>query len=500
MNWNQANEQGNQEDGQMGFPKNFLWGTSISAEQVEGGWDEGGKSPVQLDYAIAARSNHGFRTVVYENADGTRGEMRTFAKLPEGAAYKIFDDLHYPNHDAADFYHHWKEDLALFHEMGFTTFNTSLAWSRIYPYGIQGGVNEEGVAFYRDVFREAVRLGMDPVITLYKYDEPVWFEETYGDWTNRGMIDEFEAFARVCFTEFGEYVTKWLTFNEINILQMFFREPGAQQEVYEKLHNQLLASARAVIAAHEINPELQVGCMIAGYCMYPLTPDPKDVMAAYRGFQRGFGYCADTMMRGYYPSYAETIRKEAGVCLAVSEEDRKTLMEGKSDFLAFSYYMSGTVTTHPDAEGALGNGLGGAKNPYLTYSDWGWAKDPTGFKYFLHFLNDRYQKPMFDVENGLGAYDVLEADGSIHDDYRIDYLRSHIRAMKEAVEEGVDLRGYTTWGGLDLVAASTGQMTKRYGFIYVDMDDEGNGTFERKKKDSFYWYQKVIASNGEELD
>lgn len=488
----------------MAFPEKFLWGTSISAEQVEGGWNEGGKSPVQIDYATPSDA-HSMRRVWYESADGTRGSIPTFDHLPAGAKYKLFDDLHYTNHDAADFYHHWKEDIHLFAEMGFTTFNTTVAWSRIYPYGVEGGVNQEGVEFYRNVFKEAVELGMDPVITLYKYDEPVYFEEKYGGWENREMIDEFVEFAKTCFTEYKGLINKWLTFNEINILIMFRKMGGRQvssQLYYEQLHNQLVASAKATIVAHEIDPEIKVGCMIAGFCSYPLTPDPNDVMENYKLFQENFCYCADAHMRGHYPSFAERMWKEDGVTLNITEEDKKVMLEGKSDFLAFSYYMSATITTHRDGEDVAGNVFGGARNPYLQYSDWGWAMDPVGFKYFLHVLNDRYQKPLFDVENGLGAYDKLVTENGkevVHDTYRIDYLRDHIRCMKEAVEEGVNLFGYTTWGGLDLVSASTGQMDKRYGFIYVDMDDEGNGDFHRVRKDSFYWYKKVIASNGEDL-
>ncbi len=490
----------------MGFPKGFLWGTSISAEQAEGGWDEGGKSPVMLDFAAAAPTHKDMRRVYYINKDGERESNFTVPiiidTLPEGARYQLFDDLHYTNHKATDFYHHYKEDIALLAEMGHTTFNTSIAWSRIFPYGVQGGVNQEGVEFYRDVFTECRKHGIDPVITLYKYDEPIWFEETYGGWTNRAMIDEFVEFARVCFTEYKDLVNKWLTFNEINVLMVMasMASPETKKKNYLMLHNQMIAAARSTKIAHDMNAGLQVGAMICGLCSYPFTPDPKDVLGNYRQFQKGFGYAADTMIFGEYPSFAEYFRKEDGVDLVISEEDKKDLREGRADFLAFSYYMSSTFTTHEDeGEEGKGNVFGGKINPYLEYSDWGWAKDPIGFKYFLHLLNDRYRVPLFDVENGLGAEDKLEEDGSIHDPYRIEYLRDHIAAMKEAVEEGVNIFGYTTWGGIDLVAASTGEISKRYGMIYVDADDKGNGTYDRYRKDSFYWYQKVCQSNGEIL-
>ncbi|MCR5450116.1 MAG: glycoside hydrolase family 1 protein [Solobacterium sp.] len=483
----------------MAFPKGFLWGTSISAEQAEGAWNEGGKSPVQIDYAASGSASEN-RRIWFLNEDGSRGSVPVFGHLPKGAKYHLFDDIHYTNHTACDFYHHWEEDLDLFAEMGFTTFNTSIAWSRIYPYGVQGGVNREGVEFYRQVFTRARELGMDPVITLYKYDEPVYFEETYGGWDNRAMIDEFLAFAKVCFTEYKGLVNKWMTFNELNIIMMMGMKQNDLKRRYLEMHHQMVASAKAVIEAHKTDPDLKVGAMIAGICAFPLTPDPADVMENYRYFQKMFCYCADTQVRGEYPSFAESIRQEDGVEMVISEEDKAVLKEGKADFLGFSYYSSNCITTHEDAETGKGNMQDAVRNPYLQVSDWGWAMDPVGYKYFLHVLNDRYQVPLFDVENGLGAYDKVEADGSIHDQYRIDYLRSHLRSLKEAVEEGVNIFGYTTWGGLDLVSAGTGQMEKRYGMIYVDMDDQGHGTLERKRKDSFYYIQKVYHSNGEDLD
>ena len=484
----------------MAFPKGFLWGGSISAEQVEGGWREGGKAPVQLDFAGPA-AGIGWRPVYYRDKDGNKQVMRTFAKLPEGAEYVLFDDVHYTNHVAADFYHRWREDIRLFAEMGWTTFNTSIAWSRIMPRGIEGGVNEEGVAFYENVFKLATELGMDPVITLYKYDEPIYFELTYGGWDNRAMIDEFEAFARVCFERFGKYVNKWLTFNEINVL--FMTNPG-EPETIVKLHNQMVASARATIAAHEIDPGLKVGCMICGLCSYALTSDPADQLMNYQYFQEMFGYCGDTMVFGEYPTYAGRIQRKWGCELEVTPEDAADLMAGRSDFLAYSYYMSMTLTTHADGEATEGNIFSGVKNPYLKSSEWGWQIDPVGYRYFLNFINDRYRVPLFDVENGLGAMDELVVEDGVervHDSYRIDYLREHIRNLRAAVEEdGVNIFGYTTWGPIDLVAASTGQMSKRYGFIYVDMDDEGVGDCHRVRKDSFFWYKGVCESNGAKLD
>ena len=484
---------------QQAFPKGFLWGGSISAAQAEGGWDEGGKSPVQVDYGDPAEGI-GTRWIHYRNADGTRGRMKQFGQLPEGASYELFDDVRYTNHVGIDFYHRWREDLDLFAEMGFTTFNTTVSWARVYPHGVAGGVNQEGVEFYRQVLSYARELGMDPVITLYKYDEPTYIELTYGGWENRAVIDEFVAFATTCFREYQGLVDKWLTFNEVNVLG-FVR--GYDAASYVMLHNQMVAAARAVRAAHEIDPSIMVGTMVAGMCSYAYTCDPADALANQRYFQDGFCYCADTMLRGAYPDFARRTWREHGVDLEVTPEDAADLMAGKADFLAFSYYSSSVVTTHEVEGSVAGNLSTGVPNPYLETSEWGWQMDPVGFRYWLNLINDRYQVPLFDVENGLGARDeVVVEDGveRVHDSYRIDYLREHVRNMRSAVvEDGVRLFGYTTWGPIDLVAFTTGQMSKRYGFIHVDMDDQGRGDLHRTRKDSFWWYQRCIRSNGADL-
>lgn len=484
----------------MAIPSTFLWGGSVSAAQVEGGWNEGGRSPVQIDFAGPAEGT-GLRPVYYRATDGSRGIMHQFDHLPEGAHYELFEDVDYTNHEAADFYHHWEEDIRLFGEMGFTTFNTTVSWARIYPHGVAGGVNQEGVEFYRKVFTLARELGMDPVITLYKYDEPVWFEETYGSWENRAMIDEFVAFARTCFTEYRGLVDKWLTFNEINVILQW---PEGCRLL--ELHNQLVAAARSVQVAHEIDPNISVGCMIAGQCTYPFTCNPADVLASQQSMQEGFFYCADTMVRGAYPHFAKRIWKQMGWDYEISAEDTADLLAGKADFLAFSYYSSSTVTTHTDGvELTQGNLFWGPKNPYVKASEWGWQMDPTGYRYFMNVLAGRYPNvPLFDVENGLGAKDELVVEDGVervHDPYRIDYLRDHITQLRRAVDEdGVPLFGYTTWGPIDLVAFTTGQMSKRYGFIYVDRNDDGTGDLHRVRKDSFFWYQRAIASDGRVLE
>ena len=484
----------------MGFPKEFLWGGSISAAQCEGAWNEGGKSPVQVDFGDVGSTNHG-RNFWCVDKKGEKAPVDWFGHLPEGGSYKTFEEIHYPNRVGIDFYHRYKEDIAMLAEMGFTTFNTSISWARIFPHGVEGGVNREGVEFYRSLFEECRRYNMDPVITLYKYDEPVYFEEVYGGWTNREMIRQFVEFAKVCFAEYGDLVNKWITFNEINVMGPHPGDPAEKAAAkLQEVHHMMVAAARTVAEAHKIDPSIKVGCMICGLCSYPYTCDPEDVMANYQFFQKAFCYFGDTMIRGAYPTYARPYWDSIGAALEITDQDMRDLMEGKADFLAFSYYSSLVVTTHKEElEKSSGNIFSGIRNPYLEMSDWGWQKDPTGYRYFLHLLWDRYQVPLFDVENGLGAYDQLEDDGSVHDPYRIDYMRSHIENLGKAIDEGVNIFGYTSWAPIDLISATSGQVEKRYGFIYVDMNDKGEGSLRRFRKDSFYWYKQVISSNGTDL-
>ena len=475
------------------FPEGFLWGGATAANQYEGGWKEGGKGVSCSDVQLFTDPKS------MKDLLNTHGLCDISDEMIE-KALSTDDEVYYPKRHGIDFYHHYKEDIALLAGMGFKVYRMSIAWSRIFPRGDELEPNEEGLKFYDAVFDECLKYGMQPLVTMSHYEPPLAFCMDYNGWYDRRSIEFFTRYVDVITKRYKDKVKLWLTFNEINILLHFDVKEG-KQVAFEELHNQMVAAAKAVKVAHEIDKNISVGCMIAGFCSYPYTCDPKDVIANYKEFQNKFAYCADTMVRGYYPSYAKRIWKENNVTLNISEEDKKDLMEGKSDFLAYSYYMSNVVTTHKDEGEALGGAGTSAnlKNPYLTASDWGWQIDPTGYEYFLHVLNDRYQVPIFDVENGLGAYDKVEEDGSIHDTYRIDYHRSHIKSLMKAREEGVNIFGYTSWAPIDLVSFTTGQMDKRYGFIYVDMDDEGNGTFNRYKKDSFYWYKKVIESNGEDL-
>ena len=491
----------------MGVRSDFLWGGDISAAQCEGAWNEDGRAPTETDYMTLGGASKS-REITYQNEDGSYGRMPVMVtgKLPKGAKYALIDGEYYPNHKAIDFYHHYKEDIGYFAEMGFKALNLSISWARIYPHGYKNGINQKGIEFYRDVLSECKRHNIEPIVTLYKYDMPVYYIEELGGWADRQLIDEFVEFAKVCFTEYKDLVKYWITFNEINIEIMVANmrpdmDAEERNEIYLKLHHQLIASAKAVKLAHEISPDYLVGSMNCGMFAYPLTPDPEDVYANLKQRQDIFYYSADVQARGYYPDFAKRVWKENQVELDITEEDKKILMEGKADYFAFSYYATNVVTTHKESgETVSGNMMAGKKNPYLKASDWGWQIDALGLRIALHELNDRYQVPLLIVENGLGAHDVLEKDGTVHDPYHVEYMSAHIREMIKAVDEGVNLFGYTMWSCIDLCAASTGEVSKRYGFIYVDVDDEGNGTFKRYKKDSFDWYKKVIASNGENLE
>ena len=488
----------------MGFPKNFLWGGATAANQCEGAWDVDGKGRTVSDFTTAGSLTEP-RYTTYPTNDGAPGKATMFQPVPEGAKRAVLEGYYYPYHEGIDFYHHYKEDIALFAEMGFKVFRMSISWARIFPKGIEEEPNQAGLEFYRNVFKELKKYDIEPLVTIFHYDLPVYLEEELGGWTNRKLIDCFEKYARTLFTEFNGLVKYWLTFNEINspILMRNYLPNYPKETVREglqSLHHEFVASARAVRAAHEINPEMMVGAMVAGVCSYPLTSRPDDVLANQKREQDDFFYCADTMARGEYPYFARRLWDEYDAELVTEPQDFVDLKEGKVDMITFSYYSTGCITTDEKAEKAKGNFTTGAKNPYIEYSQWGWGIDGKGLRYFLNELYGRYGLPLMVVENGLGAIDKLEEDGSIHDPYRIAYTKEHILAMKDAIVDGVNLLGYTYWGCIDLVSASTGEMKKRYGFIYVDRENDGSGTLKRYKKDSFYWYKKVIESNGEDVE
>ncbi|MCR4654309.1 MAG: glycoside hydrolase family 1 protein [Eubacterium sp.] len=476
----------------MSFPSDFMWGGATAANQFEGGYNEGGRGPSIADM----------------QTNGAVDKPRIITRVPD-------ENLYYPNHQASDFYHRYKEDIALMKEMGFKTFRMSISWSRIFPTGEEEKPNEEGLKFYDDVFDELNRAGIEPLVTLSHYENPWYLTEKYNGWADRRLVNLFLKFAEVCFTRYRDKVKYWLTFNEINAGMYpfgqynglgIFNEGSTDtwnlkdipQLRFQGLHHQFVASALAVKKGHEINPDFKIGCMVALTANYAYSANPLDQVANQLSWQYCNYYCGDVHVRGEYPGFAKRIWKENGVNLVMEEGDAEILKEGTVDFFAFSYYMSSCISTDETLKKTAGNLFGGVKNPYLKANDWGWQIDPKGLRYTLNELYGRYNIPLMVVENGLGAYDTLE-NGTVHDDYRIAYLREHIKCMEEALEDGVDLMGYTPWGCIDLVSAGTGEMKKRYGFVYVDFDDFGKGSGDRYRKDSFYWYQKVIRSNGEEL-
>lgn len=489
----------------MSFPKNFLWGGATAANQCEGAWNVDGRGPALTDVKTGGSVNSP-RLVTYIDKDGNpQAQPEMAGGIPEGAYYAVLDGYLYPNHDGIDFYHHYKEDIALFAEMGFKTFRMSISWSRLYPNGDEETPNQKGIEFYRNVFNELKKYNIEPLVTIWHFDTPLYLEEKLGGWKNRKLIDLYVRFAKTCFTEFKGLVKYWLTFNEINNTIMFLDMFGQKvtdtdfQNAYQTLHHQFVASAKAVQIGHEIDPDNKIGCMICGITFYPMTCDPKDILLNRHTWEKNIFYCGDVQCKGKYPTFAERLWKDRNVKLEILPEDLEDLKKGTVDMYSFSYYMSTVVTTHNVTDTVSGNFSAGARNEYLQYSDWGWATDPTGLQYYLEMMYDRYEKPLLIVENGLGAFDTVEEDGSIHDPFRIDYYRQHIEAMSKAIDNGVDLIAYTTWGCIDLVSAGTGEMRKRYGFIYVNKQDDGTGDYSRSRKDSFYWYKKVIASNGEDL-
>lgn len=467
------------------FPEQFLWGASTAANQVEGAWNEDGKGPSVID--VQALGEHG-----REVTDG------------------ILPGRYYSSHKAADFYHHYKEDIALFAQMGLKAYRMSIAWTRIYPTGTEQNPNETGLAFYDKVFDELHMYGIEPVVTISHYEPPYALSRN-GGWANRAMIDCYLRYCETIFRRYKGKVRYWLTFNEINCAQVkfgimtaagvncnFWEPQNTEQVRYQALHHQFVASARAVALGRQIDPDFRFGCMIASMLNYPLTCHPRDVLLAQQTNQMKYLFCGDVMARGRYPGYALRWLREQGIVIRQETGDEEALAAGTVDFYATSYYMTYCTGQDRTAEKVSGNLLEGLKNPYLTASEFGWQIDPEGLRCLLNQVYDRYQLPIMIVENGLGCRDEVQ-DGRVHDDYRIAYLREHIRALAEAVEDGVDLMGYMPWSALDLVALSTGSMEKRYGFIYVDADNYGNGSYRRIPKDSFYWYKNVIATNGREL-
>jgi len=476
------------------FPKKFLWGGATAANQLEGAWLEDGKLPSTLDMVTGG---------------GLNISRRITPEIEVGTCY--------PSHEAVDFYHHYREDIAMFAELGFKVFRMSIAWSRIFPHGDDDKPNEEGLKFYDNVFAELKKYNIEPLVTISHYESPYNLTKKYNGWASRKLINLYVKYCNAIFNRYKDIVTYWLTFNEINCLvlpakyyqagailynennEIITKEMNTDQLRFQALHHQFVASAKAVKLAHEINPNFKVGCMLAYMTQYPFTCNPKDILLANHENQIRNYLCGDVQVRGQYPGFAKKYYKDIGVTIKMENDDEKIIKEGTVDFFTFSYYMSVCVSDDPNQEQTGGNLLGGVKNPYLVENEWKWQIDPAGLKWTLHQVYDRYQIPLMVVENGVGMNETMVDGEMIHDDYRIKYFQDHIINMREAIDEGVDLIGFTPWGCIDLVSMGTGEMKKRYGFIYVDKDNDGNGTLKRYKKQSFEWYKKVIATNGESL-
>jgi 6-phospho-beta-glucosidase len=470
--------------------KNFLWGGATAANQCEGGYQEGGRGLANVD--VTPHGKDRFPVLA--------GKMKML---------EVDGEHYYPALKSIDMYHHFREDIKLFGEMGFKTYRLSIGWTRIFPKGDELEPNEEGLKFYEELFKECHKYGIEPLVTITHFDCPIHLVKEYGGWRNRNLIEFYQRLVTVLFTRYKGLVKYWLTFNEINMILhapfigggIVFEEGDNEEQIkYTAAHNQLVASAYATKIAHEIDPENKVGCMLAAGNYYPYTCHPNDVFKAMNADRENY-FFIDVQSRGEYPRYALKHFEREKIDVGMTAEDIKVLKENTVDFISFSYYASRTASADPEVnKTTAGNIFSSLKNPYLQLTEWGWQIDPLGLRITMNMLYDRYQKPLFIVENGLGAKDVLTENGEVIDDYRIQYLREHIRSFMDAVElDGVELWGYTTWGCIDLVSAGTGEMSKRYGFIYVDRDDAGNGTLKRSKKKSFDWYKKVIESNGEVL-
>lgn len=484
----------------MKVSKSFLWGGATASFQYEGGCQEGGRGWSTHDFETDGSASAP-RYTVYQMPDGRIGRAKShFSQaedIPAKAVPYFEPGVYYPSHRAVDFYHRWKEDLHLLAGMGCNVYRFSISWSRIFPTGEENTPNSEGLAFYDQIIEECLQLGMEPLITICHDEMPVLLAEKYDGWSSRHVIDCYLKYCRALFTRYGGKCRYWLTFNEVNAVRGFAAcgtHKCDNQTHYQAIHHMFLASALAVKLGHEQMPGSLFGAMYAASAIYPASCKPEDVMAHLQQRQETF-FFIDTMTRGYYPSYSGRIFARRGVSLCIEPEDDAILAAGTLDFISFSYYRSNIISTETKV-----NVLGGDLNPCLKTTPWGWPIDPLGLRYVLNEFYDRYQKPLFIVENGLGAIDKLTPQNTVEDDYRIDYLRNHLREMMKAIlEDGIPVLGYTMWAPIDLVSLGTGEMKKRYGFIYVDMDDKGQGTLNRYKKKSYFWMKEVITSQGESL-
>ena len=477
----------------MSFSKEFLWGGATAANQCEGAYLDEGKGLSVAD--IVTSGSH---------------------KQPRIISPSMDNKYYYPSHIAIDFYHHYKDDIKLLGQMGLKAYRFSISWARIFPNGDDEKPNEEGLKFYNFVFDELKKYNIVPIVTMSHHDIPLAIGTKYGGWDNKKVIDLFVRYTKTIMERYRKYVKYWIPFNEINDMFLPLSSIGqgafvpsekclwTKQEDnpirrYEALNNMFIASAKTVIEGRKINPDFHFGTMICHITRYPRTCHPDDVLLTWQDDAFYNCSCADVMMKGEYSYFTLKRYKEYGYEPHLTEEEKQLLKEGVCDYYTFSYYQSITESTLDFSNQTSGNIMGGIKNPYLKETAWDWPIDPVGLRYTLNKVYDRYHCPIMITENGIGCIDEISDDFKIHDTYRINYLKDHIIEMEKAINDGVDLIGYMMWGCIDLISVSTGQMSKRYGFIYVDVDDQGKGSFKRYKKDSYYWYQKVISSNGKDL-
>lgn len=481
-----------------GFPDGFLWGGALSACQAEGAYNLDGKM-MTIPEVMKFNANNDRKFTKQMNI--TR-EMIKEAQIDT-------DTVKYPKRRGIDFYHTFKEDLALMAEMGFQVFRYSISWSRVFPNGDDKEPNRKALQFYDELIDTCIHFGMQPLITISHFDMPIVLIEKYGGWYNRKLISLYLRYCNVLFHHFKGRIRYWVTFNEINMsIKAAAKTLGILNEgqknyeemLFQGLHHQFVAAAAATKSAHDIDPDNKVGSMAAYFTTYPYTCKPEDAIAMQKEDQMKNLFYLDVLNKGIYPYYAKKYFEEKGFNLEIHETDFLTIKENTADFVGMSYYNS-MISAGEDTQLELtsGNVHSVYKNPYLPSNDWGWQIDPIGLRYTLNHVYDRYQKPVFILENSSGFFDILNENGTIHDPYRVEFLHKHIEQMKLAVEDGVNLLGYTMWGPIDMISSGTSEMSKRYGFIYVDQDDYGNGTKKRYKKDSFYWYKDVIRSNGENL-
>lgn len=481
-----------------GFPKNFLWGGALSACQAEGAYNVDGKT---LTVPEVMPFNP-------KNDRKVTKQLKITKEMIEEAKNDP-DTIKYPKRRGIDFYHTYKEDMALFKEMGFKVFRYSISWARLFPNGDDKEPNELGLKFYDSVIDECLKNGMEPLITISHFDFPIVLIEKFGGWYNRKLIDLYLRYCEVIFNRYKGKVKYWVTFNEINMSikagpkTMGVIDEGQEnyeEMLFQALHHQFVAAAKATKLAHEINKENKIGSMVAYFTTYPYTCKPADALAMQKDDQMKNLFYLDILNGDKYPYYSKKYFEEHNIKLDIKDGDLEVIKENTADFVGMSYYNSMISSDDGDQlELTAGNVHSVYKNPHLDANEWGWQIDPIGLRYTLNHVYDRFGLPVFILENSSGFFDELTEDNKVHDPYRVDFLRKHIEQLKLAIEDGVEVIGYTMWGPIDMISSGTSEMSKRYGFIYVDQDDYGNGTMKRYKKDSFYWYKNVIATNGKEL-